>query len=279
MNKKNRKCEAQKRRVERKKILLELKEEIETIENEIKYSQLKHLKRSGIKNLKIGARAIQLVAPYIVTAGITAGIFSFFHATPFYYGDERKCCAHMKTKLNSEGDISCKKQYESFKDSTSQLYYYTKWRKEDNGYYSRTVDTYSLDDQSCEEIKKLFDQEKESLEEVLGSPISTVIETKNNLSESEINKEAILKAVIYDINQDDYIIKKETVLDNVLMTFLYLLLTIFAELGPIWFREEYSSFDFASCVFSIQDQYPKTDLDQLKKKLKIRQENYERLLR
>lgn len=256
-----------------------MKKEIDSLELEIKHFPLTNLKQSSIRNLKISARALQFAAPYIVTAGLTAGLFSFFDATPFYNGDETRSYAQVKTEMNSEGDVSYQKQYEFFDNSEGQLRYYTKWKKEDNGYYSRIVQTYSLDKKSFEDVKKLFDQKNKTLEDILGEPTSNVIETKNNLSEKEIKKEAILKAVIYNEDKDDYIIKKETVVENVFATLLYLLITVFAELLPIYIREEYSSFNFFTCFSRLKEEYAKKDIQQLKKKLEIKKENYERLMR
>ena len=76
MNEKNKKRQAEKKRIEQKKMLLQMKKEIEILESEIKHSNLVNAKIGTIRNLKISARALQKIAPYALTAGIIAGGFT-----------------------------------------------------------------------------------------------------------------------------------------------------------------------------------------------------------
>lgn len=52
-----------------------MKKDIEDLEHKIKFSQFSNLKIKTVRNLKISLRAMQLIAPYVLTAGLIAGGF------------------------------------------------------------------------------------------------------------------------------------------------------------------------------------------------------------
>ena len=52
-------------KLEKQQLLFQMKKDVESLERQIKYSRLTNLKISSVKNLKITARALQLVAPYV----------------------------------------------------------------------------------------------------------------------------------------------------------------------------------------------------------------------
>jgi hypothetical protein len=263
-----------------------MKREIDLLESEIKYSSLVNVRIKAIRNLKITARALQLVAPYAITAGIVAGEFAFLGDIPFYPNDEWKKYSKIMTEFDNAGNIRTEQQYDSFEvngdtldNSDSMLYYYSEWEKSDDGFYSRTVQTYSIKKKSFEDIMELFKKEDLKLEDVLGEPSTNIKETKNNLIEDEIQEKSIIKAVIYEEDKDDYIIHKETVGENIGLSVLYVLVTIFSELAPLYYRSEHSSFDFSDCVDEIKRKYKPLDIDTIIKKLELKRDNYNRMTR
>lgn len=263
-----------------------MKREIDSLEFEIKHSSLVNAKIKAIKNLKITARALQLVTPYTITAGIVAGGFTLLGDIPFYPDDEWKIYSNVMTEFDNAGNIRTEQQYDSFEvngnivdDSDSMLYYYSKWEKSDAGFYSRTVQSYPIKRKDIEDIMELFEKENLRLEDILGEPSSTIKETKNNLTEDEIQGESIIKAVIYKKDENDYIIHKETVGENISLSALYLLLTVFAELAPFWFRNDFSSFDFQECVDEIRRKHQPLDIDTVTKKLELKRDNYNKMMR
>lgn len=286
MNERNRRHQTEKKRLEQTKLLIQMKKEIDLLESEIKHSSLVNAKIKAIRNLKITARALQLVAPYALTAGIVAGGFTLLGDIPFYPDDEWKVYSKVMTEFDNVGNIRTEQQYDNFKandntldNSDSMLYYYSEWKKSDNGFYSRTVQTYSIKKKSFEDIMELFKKEDLKLEDVLGEPSSNIKETKNNLTENEIQEESIIKAVMYNEDKNDYIIHKETVGENIVLSILYLLVTILVELVPLFYRSEHSSFDFSDCVDKIKRKYQLLDIDTLTKKLELKRDNYNRLMR
>lgn len=286
MNKRKQKRQAEKKRIEQKKLLIQMKQEIEELEFEIKNSKPINAKIKALRNLKITGRALQLAAPYVLTAGIVAGGFTLLGDIPFYPNDEWKIDSNVMTELDNAGNIRTEQQYDDFKvndntvdNSDSMLYYYSEWRKNDDGVYSRTVQTYSIKEKSIEDIMELFKEEDLKLEDVLGEPSSNIKETKNNLTEDEIQEKSIIKAIIYNKDENNYIMHKETVGENIGLSVLYLIVTIFAELAPLYYRSEFSSFDFSDCVDEIKRSHQPLDIDTITKKLELKKDNYNRLMR
>lgn len=286
MNKKNKKREIEKKRLEQRKLLIQMKKEIDTLEFDIKHSSLRNAKMGAIKNLKIYARALQLVAPYIVTAGIVAGGFAFFGDIPFYPNDEMKAYSNIMTEFDNAGNIRKEQQYASFKDEDDYtldsddglLYYYSKWEKMDDGLYSRVVQTYSIE-KTYEDIIKLFGKKDLNLEDILGEPDSSVTEIKNNLTEEELQEEAFIQAIVYSEDEGDYIMRKQTVEENLWFSLAYIVLVGILDLIVRSVRRTYSSFDFSRCVNEIKSKYQPFDIDVAKKQLELKKDNYNRLTR
>lgn len=271
---------AEKQRLEKKKMLLQMKKELETLENELKYSKLVNLKISTVKNLKISLRFMQRIAPYVLTAGIMAGGCKLIGGgIPFYSGDTFKINSNTMKEFDSLGNIRYEQQYDDYENSSNILYYYSQWKQGNDGFYSRNVESYKLDELTEEEILKLFAKEDLNLSDVFGEPTSKKKETKNNVTEEELQQKDYLQAIIYNEDENDYVIHKETMGENIAVTVIYLLLTALVELIPLFIRSEISSFDFDDCVREIKRKHPSVDTEELAKKLEIKRSNYDRLTR
>lgn len=271
---------AEKQRLEKKKMLLQMKKELETLENELKYSKLVNLKISTVKNLKISLRFMQRIAPYVLTAGIMAGGCKLIGGgIPFYSGDTFKINSNTMKEFDSLGNIRYEQQYDDYENSSNILYYYSQWKQGNDGFYSRNVESYKLDELTEEEILKLFAKEDLNLSDVFGEPTSKKKETKNNVTEEELQQKDYLQAIIYNEDENDYVIHKETMGENIAVTVIYLLLTALVELIPLFIRSEISSFDFDDCVREIKRKHPSVDTEELEKKLEIKRSNYDRLTR
>lgn len=280
MNKKNKKRQAEKKRLEQKKMLLQMQKEMKTLEFEIEHSRLVNIKVGAIRNLKISARALQLVAPYVLTAGIIAGGFTLLHHIPFYGGDEWKVYSTVMTEFDNNDNIRYEQQYGSYQSSSdNKLYYYTKWQQDDDGFYSRTAQVYSVKKKTYDDIIELFGQEDLQLQDVLGEPSSNFKETKKNLTDEELQQESFIRAIIYNVDKNDYIIHEETVGENVLFSLLYICITLFCEMAPLYWRSEHSNFDFEDCVENIKRKHQLVDMKTLKKKLELKRDNYNRITR
>lgn len=284
MNEKNKKRQNEKKRIEQKQMLLKMKKEIETMENEINDYKFEYIKKSTIKNLKITARAFQLVAPYILTAGIVAEIFNISGNKPFSSNNERVYLNTM-TEFYSMGNINIKKQYGDFKDSMgnildnrdSVLYFYSKWEKDSNNSYYRIIEIYSIKNKTYEDVKKILSQD--DLEKYLDGSNYYEIEIKNDLNIQELNSKNFIKAIVYDKDKNDYIEYKKNIFKNISCSIIYIFFASFCEFIPFYLRSNYSKFDFMKSVNKINEKYKTKDIDVLIKKLEIKKNNYDRMMR
>lgn len=170
-------------------------------------------------------------------------------------------------------------QYEEYENSKNVISYYSKWNFVENDLYSRDIDTYKVGDITEEKIIKLINEDVESLKEVLGEPISRKKEIKNNLSKEEIESNSFLQAKLYSRYDDDFIMVKEFSSDNIGLTMLWLILTVFAEFIPGIWRSDCSSFDYDYCIREIKRTHLPKDIGVLRKRLEIKRDNYDRLVR
>ena len=284
MNEKNKKRQNEKKRIEQKQMLLKMKKEIETMENEINDYKFEYIKKSTIKNLKITARAFQLVAPYILTAGIVAEIFNISGNKPFSSNNERVYLNTM-TEFYSMGNINIKKQYGDFKDSIenildnrdSVLYLYSKWEKDSNNSYYRIIEIYSIKNKTYEDVKKILSQD--DLEKYLDDSNYYETEIKNDLNIQELNSKNFIKAIVYDKDKNDYIEYKKNIFKNISCSIIYIFFASFCEFIPFYLRSNYSKFDFTKSVNKINEKYKTKDIDVLIKKLEIKKNNYDRMMR
>ena len=266
-------------KLQQERLMKKLENEIKEIEKEINNVKLTNFKIKTVRNLKIGLRAIQLFAPYIVTACIVFDIFSLMGTTPFIRDNEKQKLK-VKKEFDSFGNIRYEQQYESFDNSLNKVYYIGKWNKKDDGFYSREIKTYVIDDNIKDIVTKIVDDcNITSLEDVFDKPNSVKIQIQNNLTDEEISKEAYLEAAIYSTSSDDFIIVKESLANNLYVTFLWFIVTIFTELIPLNIRSKCSSFSFEDCFNNLVDRYQPQDTQSLIKKLEIKKENYNRLMR
>lgn len=284
MNEKNKKRQNEKKRIEQKQMLLKMKKEIETMENEINDYKFEYIKKSTIKNLKITARAFQLVAPYILTAGIVAEIFNISGNKPFSSNNERVYLNTM-TEFYSMGNINIKKQYGDFKDSIenildnrdSVLYLYSKWEKDSNNSYYRIIEIYSIKNKTYEGVKKILSQD--DLEKYLDDSNYYETEIKNDLNIQELNSKNFIKAIVYDKDKNDYIEYKKNIFKNISCSIIYIFFASFCEFIPFYLRSNYSKFDFMKSVNKINEKYKTKDINVLIKKLEIKKNNYDRMMR
>ena len=250
------------------------------MERDIKNSRLINLRIEAIKNLKISLRFIQRIAPYIITASLTAGGFKLLGAGLPFYRDNFRNYLRTKTEVDNLGNIRYEQQYNDFENDDNTLYYCSKWHDNEDGFYSRNIEMYKIKELTEEDLINILTKENLELSDILGEPISKKIETKNNILEEELEEKDYLQAVIYSKSDNDYILYKETVSINVVVTFLYLLLTFLLEGIPFSIRDAgLSKFNYKMCVEYIKDNYPSVDVQELTKKLEIKRRNYDRLIR
>ena len=188
-----------------------------SIEEKVK-SKNKRLK--AVKNLKISLKVAQLVAPYVVATGITVGVLKLTgDGLPFYRDNIERCATITKT-FDTLGNESIEKQFGSTKSSTNLIRHYTELEKEDNGLYTRKIETYEMNEKDSDEIEKIMkaDIDYDILNEILGEPSSVSYETKNDLTSKELEAKDYLQAVVYSKDHDNVLVEKESKQKNTINT-------------------------------------------------------------
>ena len=263
----------------KKKLLLEMKKEVEDLERKIKYNKLVNLKNALIRETLINGRRLQWLAPFILTACITAGGAKLIGAGFPFYMDDIEEFLYTKKEFDNTGNIRYEEQYGEFNSLTHQINHYTKWEDAGNGFYTRRVESYKLSDITDEKVLSLFEKDNLTIEDIFGNKVSSVKETKNNLTEEELMQGEYLEATIYNKDEDDYIIVKESIDDNIAVSVVYILITLLCEIIPLFYRLESSKFDYDDAVYKIREKYSKVDVEKVKKLLEIKRDNYNRLVK
>ena len=272
--------------VAKEKMLSKLKSEIERLKYELEHPKLTNFKRATIRGSKMSLQIAKMLAPYILTAGITFGIFSALDLTPFVIDDSKK---YLRTKkeLDNQGNIHIEEQYENFDEMKNMITYASAWKKDNDDFYSRTVETYVINENyiingTSEEViaKLLTKSNSASLTDIFGAPISQKNEKRNDLTIDELTNKEYIQATIYSKSDDDVIVIKETINDNLGWTLAWFLATYVVELVPHYFINRFTSpYNLGDYYERIYDEYPNVYVDGLRKRLVIKQSNYDRLTR
>lgn len=259
-------------------------DEIETLEHQLKHARIDNFKKGTIKNLKIFTRTYKLAVPYIITAGVLAGGCKLlFNSYPFYPNDQVQQCARLMNKQDSRGNKSYIKQYESFENSENILMSYTDWKLQKDNFYTRTIKSYELGigKKSQEEILKIIDYSKnnDSVEKLYGEPINIKTEYKDKIDLNNEDNEPFFEVITFDKDKKDYIYENESTMRNVILTVYYLIPTIFGFVVVYRKQNKKSLKKFSDDISKIKNNYPKVDIAELNKILKLKKDNYDRLLR
>lgn len=263
---------------QKKKILKELRQEITTLEEKIEHEKQINKIITTKRNIKISLCYIQWLAPYILTAGLMAyGFKSLGYGLPFYNNDNLKISSRKMKEFDNLGNVRYEQQYADFESQINTISYYHKWQKDNNGFYTRTIETYELDklnELDELEIIELFTKEN-SLN--LNNPTYVKKETIYNPTEEELSKEEYFKVVIYSVDEEDYIIRKETTEENLVVTITYISFTLLLEIILANLRTATSKFNLKRSITKIKEKYPNINNEVLIKKLAIKKDNYNTL--
>lgn len=256
----------------RKQMILNLKKEIKTLESTLKNPKLAKTKNQAIKNLKLLETTGKFLAPYVLVAGLTVTSFVKMESTPFIR-DQHHENLNIRQEYDSFGNYTSKEQYTPFKSSDSILIYTSKWTLKD-GVYSRIVDSYDISSLNAETLLDAVTKSDFSIKEILGEPKTRRVENRTSLSD-ENNSES-LKAIIYSVDEDSFILKEQSADENVKETFLWFLVTLFFEYLVKLFDGRTPIVKKLKIVAS--KYYQDEDLVLAYKKLQLKRENYNRLV-
>ena len=268
--------------IKKKKLLQQLSNEVKEIELKIKYNKFINFNIIFLKYLKIILKLVQLICPYVLSISILAVIPKMFgFGVPIFEDNVMKKLGRIKG-IDNLGNIRYEELYgdyferENFKicKNINTITLYNKWNKINDNLYERTVIKYNLNDLKEEDIINLLNDPL-YLESILGSPIMTFTEKRNSINELD-NKEYV-EAIMYSVVDDKIIYTKESVDFNLVISLIYILLSIISSAITFKIRERYSDFSIFDEIDDINNKYKKQDLEVLIKKLEIRKDNYNRL--
>lgn len=261
--------------MEESEIYKKLSKDIKELEEELKDEKLKRIKVKTIKNLKITARIIQLLAPYVTTSLVLAGTFKYTNNTPILKDNETMYLTAYE-EMDSKSKVDLDVDYELPRKENTKLIVVTKWHKE-NDYYEREILSYDLENISTDIIFDNIEKSPEKILTYLEKPTKTKIEKKNNLTSSQLNEEDYYKVILRYVFMDDFIIVEESKGKNALQTIAYLLLNMLISEGVYYARKGITKYSFTKEMEKIKSEYRADDIDRKIKRLEIKKDTYKRL--
>lgn len=261
--------------IKKEKVLLSLQKDIKRIKYQINHPNLWNAKTKTIKNLKIFSKVCILVTPYILTAGITINAGN-------------NIMKEFEQKYVNKQDINSDFYDNIYKSNNinDMLIYCDKWQISNNG-YERILKIY--DNKNIDETVKqiLIENNELNCEDIIGNPISYEKEYKLEVSIEELNSSIQLLRVYYsdlnnniniinetsksyEMNQNSYIFLKNIVT---------IILTFCTESLVALIKTKLTNSDIISIINKTKNEYPEISISELKKTLKIKEQNYNRLMR
>lgn len=248
----------------------QLLEEINDLEYQIKNNKKINQQRKIIKNLKIYKNTLKYLSPYILSLTLTVPFLNIIGLGYPFKKDYQKEYLHQEKTITTKTQTTTKEQYQKFKNENDKLYCYGTWIKKNNC-YQREVKIYNLHYLTEEEITNLLKDITQTRENILTTPITTYTETKYDPPKSF---QGYNEAKIYSIDKKNFKEKEEPFTRNLLSTFLYIFInTLTIPTIKITKNEE-----LYEKTEPIKKQYQPIDGKILEKKLKIKKENYNRLI-
>ena len=255
----------------------ELEYDIKKLDHRIKYNkQIKFLNKT-VKNLEISYACLKFISPYIITAFLSAGIFKAVGLGYPFYLDDTKVYQKEMIEYDNYGNNTTQTSYDSFDDFNS-VTIYTPWRYEDN-VYKRNISIYNVDNRDIEDVNSVLNGEKD-IEDLVKKPTREIEEIKNEITQEELNNESIIEVRVYNENKNKYDFRKENVGKNIEASFLYCLGVMV--IGAIIYGIQYElGVKINNTIYKIKRKYKKEDedIEVLKKKLQIRKDTYDRLVK
>ena len=255
-------------------VIAKINREIDILENKIDKGIAENRKLHFLRNLKISLITSRRILPYIITGGLTFGMFAFFNRTPFYL-DDVKTTEDTLDKFFPTTTIE--ETVEEINSDGLIITYYGRWEKDNNGSYIRNVKVYNGSDINKGKLPALRNINVHNIDAILGKPINNYVEKKDNITKEEFNEVPSLKSTFYLVDDGSLVPIKETKENNIEDTALWVLATLMAESVPLWYRGNYSSFDYTREVAYAKKQFGPVDLSIDEEKLEKLKEEKQRI--
>lgn len=243
--------------------------------------KIEEIKKSMDRKRKlISLKIAKFIMPYIITTFVTFGTFSLLKATPFHIDNIKKYLYYTK-EIDSLGNIKIESLYSDYEKVENKLLWFSKWEKQDDNTYKRTIKEYDAGKLTSYDIEELVNKYPNGDYEKIFDKISkTKIETSSSVSPEELKSGEYIKGIISGKDKKDYIIEKEEVERDYLTTILYIFI-LFSALGLCDFyyasKREYRTIkqEIEKIVReSNNDEVLNAKMNDLQRKLKLKEDLY-----
>ncbi len=225
-----------------------------------------------IRNIKIFGRFLQGGLPYIVVASLVFTGQTLLGDVPFYpQKSEFKVAQHEQIIDANEGVIDEKIEYiTEGHGAKNEVTYTTKWEKKNDGNYYRVTQTYDIGNYSTEELKEMINNPSFSFDETFGKSKSNKYEYKSekDITQEDLEAESGFKIIYHYTDDLDVILGAQDTTGNILLSVLYILITVLGSLPVIYWRIEESDYYFTDHLERIKEENPNIDIDEIKRLFK-----------
>lgn len=214
-------------RKSQKKELQMLKNAIIKLESDIKLQKKINFKQFNIRNLKVLANTGKFLTPFVISTGITVGVFCFFSGGLPFHLDEITTYKFYSMEMQQDGHLTMDNKYIQqrwFDDAfpSNSLVVYTPWKLMD-GQYVRAKRDYDIDKLATLDLynaiaNKNYDYISENL--------NNYKEERQVLNEIylEEKNDYVFEASLYLIDKNDVLKYHETDFKNIIITIIELVL-------------------------------------------------------
>ncbi len=240
-----------KNRTQQIKELQQLKHDLEI---KIEKQKRENFKQLNIRNFKVFTSTCNFLAPFVISAGISVGLFRLFGGGLPFLSDEITKYKIYNLDFETKGYVTMDEEYRTnrwFDDSLprNSLTIYTPWEQKDNQYVRlkreydinslTTLDLYNAvlaeDYEYIEENLKDYKEEKQVVSEI----------------DSKISNDYFFEASLHILDKEDVLKYNETDLKNIIITIIELVLGL-AIGGVVAYRRDYEYLYFLE---EINDSY------------------------
>lgn len=219
----------QRRRKSQIKELQDLREKAIQLEKQIAEQKAENFKQLNISNLKIFGNTCNFVAPFVITAGLTVGVFKMFGGGLPFHTDEITKYKLYNLDYQTNGYVTMEESYRTnglLDDDlpSNELTIYTPWKYE-NSQYTRYKREYDIDKlNSLELFNAVLEEDYSYIEENL-KDYKEEKQTVNSIDETE-KMDYFFEASLHMIDKDDTLKYNETDLKNIIVTIIELILEL-----------------------------------------------------
>lgn len=215
------KIKSQQRRLEDQQRLKELRDLKEQLELKIRLDQKKAVKGFHIRNLQIFKDTCNFIAPYVICAGLTVGVFSFFDGGLPIKRDDINRYKYSNLSIEAEGEYSSLTEeyiyHGTLSDSipSSTIKIYSPWQEE-NGNYIRYKREYDISSNEKEIIESVLKKDYEGLFNSLSEYKEEVEVANYNIEDNKF----IIEGEIHLLDKEDKITYPESQKKNIIITII-----------------------------------------------------------